>query len=55
MTAREREQRLDDLTSQEEHVLARWLLRHYPEAFDRAADHIDQIRRLDDGALEEAR
>jgi hypothetical protein len=56
VTAAEREQRLHDLTSHEEHMVARWLCDHQPAVFDRAADYVEAIRRMDtDHIRKEAR
>jgi hypothetical protein len=50
------EQRLHDLTSAEEHQALRWIHDHAPEVFARAADHVDQTRRLAaDGVRKESR
>jgi sugar (pentulose or hexulose) kinase len=55
VTAAERAQRHQTMTTGEEHYALAWLREHQPTAFDRAADYVDQIRRLDEGVRKEAR
>ena len=55
MSPHDREQRLHDMSSCEEHIALRWLSEHDPAAFDRAADQVDEIRALDNGVRKEAR
>jgi hypothetical protein len=50
-----RERRHKAMTSGEEHYALVWLRKHEPRAFDRAADYVDRIRDLDNGARKETR
>lgn len=45
--AKGREQRHHDMSSGEEHYALTWIRDHRPEAFDKAAAYVEQIRRMD--------